>query len=100
MIKRFFSYITFLIYINKILIKEGFGLIMSEVYYGVELKSISVFYATMIIRKLTTYDKTPYWLKEEVAFALVCLEYPELITNIEDREKAYEKYEEAVNNSL
>ena len=62
------------------LIKKGYD-IMSEIYNGVEVKSMSVIYAELIMEGAYTFEKVVKYFKSDTAVVLVCLGAEDLVTD-------------------
>ena len=80
-------------YIKKLLMK-GFD-IMSEVWNGVEVKSMSVIYAQLILEGRYTFERVVKYFKSDTAVVLVSLGAEDLITDPAYLEEAKQRIEEA-----
>ena len=80
-------------YIKKLL-KKGFD-IMSEVWNGVEVKSMSVIYAQLILEGRYTFERVVKYFKSDTAVVLVSLGAEDLITDQKYLEEAKQRIEQA-----
>lgn len=80
-------------YIKKLL-KKGFD-IMSEVWNGVEVKSMSVIYAQLILEGRYTFERVVKYFKSDTAVVLVVLGAEDLITDTAYVEEAKKRISEA-----
>ena len=80
-------------YIKKLLMK-GFG-IMSEVWNGVEVKSMSVIYAQLILEGRYTFNRVVKYFKSDTAVVLVSLGADDLITDPAYLQEAKDRIAEA-----
>lgn len=68
---------------------------MSEIYNGVEVKSMSVIYAELIIQGTYTFKKVAKYFKSDTAVVLVSLGAEDLITDSVYLEEAKERIAKA-----
>lgn len=80
-------------YIKKLL-KKGFD-IMSEVWNGVEVKSMSVIYAQLILEGKYTFNKVVKYFKSDTAVVLVVLGAEDLVTDPAYLEEAKKRIADA-----
>ena len=80
-------------YIKKLL-KKGFD-IMSEVWNGVEVKSMSVIYAQLILEGRYTFERVVKYFKSDTAVVLVSLGAEDLITDSTYLQEAKQRIEQA-----
>lgn len=80
-------------YIKKLL-KKGFD-IMSEVWNGVEVKSMSVIYAQLILEGRYTFERVVKYFKSDTAVVLISLGAEDLITDPTYLEEAKKRIEQA-----
>ena len=82
-----------ILYIKKLL-KKGFD-IMSEVWNGVEVKSMSVIYAQLILEGRYTFERVVKYFKSDTAVVLVSLGAEDLITDSTYLQEAKQRIEQA-----
>ncbi len=80
-------------YIKKLLMK-GFD-IMSEVWNGVEVKSMSVIYAQLILEGRYTFERVVKYFKSDTAVVLVSLGAEDLVTDASYLTEAKDRIAEA-----
>ena len=80
-------------YIKKLL-KKGFD-IMSEVWNGVEVKSMSVIYAQLILEGRYTFERVVKYFKSDTAVVLVSLGAEDLVTDASYLTEAKDRIAEA-----
>ena len=86
--------IKLIINLIKNLIKKGFD-IMSEIWSGVEVTSMSVIYSNLIVDGVYTFKRVPKYWKSDVAVVLISLGAEELITDEKYLAEAKERIEKA-----
>lgn len=78
----------------KELIKKGM-ILMSEIWSGVEVTSMSVIYSNLIVDGVYTFKRVPKYWKSDVAVVLISLGAEELITDATYLAEAKERIAEA-----
>lgn len=77
------------------IVKKGYD-IMAEIYSGVEVKSMSVIYAQLIIQGTYDFDRVAKYFKSDTAVVLVSLGAEDLI-----KDEAYvEEAKDRIKNSV
>nr|DAQ97550.1 MAG TPA: hypothetical protein [Caudoviricetes sp.] len=82
------------ILLTTLIMKKGYD-IMSEIYNGVEVKSMSVIYAELIIQGTYTFKKVAKYFKSDTAVVLISLGAEELIGDETYIKEAKERIEKA-----